>query len=101
MFKSVIITRDSHAGRSQIGRRSRVQVWSRSGGVTKRERCTIYSSGTGSWFGPFEWVSEELCLEIYGGFPRAGQAWLVEEKKDNILWTRYDHLYKYNEPMFI
>lgn len=42
-------------------------------------------------------LSPAQCRKDFGAYPRKGECWLVEEKKDHVLWLRYDHLYGIGE----
>lgn len=88
MLKPLLITRDTEF--------TIVDIWKPESGVRKTEGCTIYQSPSNPGCA-IDSVYLNECKKKYGAIPRAGEAWLVEEKKNHILWTRYDHLYEYGE----
>lgn len=68
------------------------EVYDVSGWVKKVEGCILY---VGTKY--IDELSPALCRKHFSGYPRKEECWLVEEKKDYFLWTRYDHLYEIGE----
>jgi hypothetical protein len=80
-----------------------VAIWDTEIGIAKFEGCVEYYSGNTiqanrkfniceRWDnGLLSCLCSYDCIKEFGSFPGRGEAWLVEERKNDILWTRVDH----------
>ena len=92
MFKPVYVTRDTVQSNF-------VSVIPANVGIVKVEGCVVYwpaiKADNGRYGGVFcevgaRNISLSTCRRRYSGVPKQGEAWLVEEKRNHILWTRVD-----------
>ncbi len=85
--KKVWITRDTIFD-------TNVEVFDAEFGVKKLSGCISYWPMADN---KLSFISMGCCRRRFGSVPKREECWLVEQKKNHVLWTRYDHLYKIGE----
>ena len=89
MFESVYVCRDTYC--------SKALIIPADIGIVKLEGCVAFYPATkidgdyGNENDCDEWISYPACRGRYGAIPSKGTAWLVEEGRKYINWTRVDH----------
>ena len=91
MFKPVYVTRDTSS--------NYVKVIPAHVGIIKLQGCVEFYPAR-KWQGAYGYSSaygvggEKICLATchtrYSGIPKQGEAWLVEDGRKYITWTRVD-----------
>ncbi len=87
MFEPVFVTMDTYEVDYAEVTPARI-------GIVKIQGCVAYYTARkscGYYIPPRESISFKECRERYSSVPKAGEAWLVEEGRKYINWTRVDH----------
>ncbi|KKM14736.1 hypothetical protein LCGC14_1703160 [marine sediment metagenome] len=85
----VFISRDT--------RFSGVEVRPASNGLVKERGCVQFFSVDVIYM--FKNFNKEKCTKKYGSYPRDGTAWLVDTETWE--WWRVDHLFDFDEPIWV
>ena len=75
-------------------------IWPVENGIIKKEGCVLYLDGRDRP-GPRDFYYKSECIARCGFYPREGQAWHIEVEGDNVTAWRVDHLYDFDEPIFV
>ena len=92
MFESVYVCRASY----NKGCEWCIDVFPAHIGIVKKAGCCYFASANNykkndGYGKPTERISKSQCRQQYSSVPPAGTAWLVEEGRKYINWTRVDH----------